>query len=62
MEASFPRTCFICYQRGAQKVFHVPHSDQGAGRCGELRLDWLPLGIKASTKGMYFVQVGIHVP
>lgn len=52
MEAPFPRTCFICYQRGAQ----------GGGRYEELRLDWLPLGIKAATKGMYFIQVGIHVP
>lgn len=62
MEATFPTTCFICYQRGAQMAFYVPHSAQGGGRSGELRLDWLLLGIKAPTKGLYFVKVGIHVP
>lgn len=43
-------------------AFYVPHSAQGGGRCWELRLDWLPLGMKAVTKGLYFVQVGICVP
>lgn len=61
MEASFPRTSFIHYQRGAQMAFYVSHSAQG-GRYRELRLDWLPLGIKAAIKGLYFVQVEIHVP
>lgn len=61
-ESIFPRTYFICYQRGAQMAFYVPYSAQGGGRCWELRLDWLPLGMKAVTKGLYFVQVGICVP
>lgn len=35
----------------------VPEEEDGGG----LRLDWLPLGIKAATKGLYFVQVEVHV-
>lgn len=27
----------------------------------KLRLNWLPLGMKAETKGFYFVQVGTGV-
>lgn len=54
VEASFPRTCFICYQRGAQMAFYVPPGAHGGGRGGKLRLDWLSSGIKAGTKGLYF--------
>lgn len=62
MEACFPRARFICYQRGAQIAFYVPPSAQAGGRGRKLRLDWLPLGIKAETKGLSFVQVGAGVP
>lgn len=62
MEASFLRTCCMCYQRGTQAAFYVSPSAQGGGRGGKLRLGWLPLGIKAETKGLYFVQVGTGVP
>lgn len=61
MKASFPGTSFICYQSGAQMAFYVCPSASGWGRGGKLRLNWLPLGIKAETKILCFVQLGVGV-
>lgn len=59
MEASVPM--FHVLSKRCSNSY-VPPSAQAGGRGGELRLNWLPLGIKAETKGLSFVQVATDVP